>query len=145
ALYGCVRRPTGNRTVVHIASVCKHAGRNDARAAFGLYWGCNSRHSIGWRIPGRQNDSRGILIGILCALESTPPTQQLCILTTSKYAIRAICYRAGVSYTEGWGCANGDLLENIVSIIQRRREQICFSWVEKPDSNPAHLDAKKLA
>ncbi|KAJ7438123.1 hypothetical protein B0H11DRAFT_1935475 [Mycena galericulata] len=52
----------------------KHPGRIDATAAFGLYWGPDSRHNVGWRIPGQQNDGRGILVGILCnvALEWLP-------------------------------------------------------------------------
>lgn len=85
------------------------------------------------------------LTGILCVLASTPPTEQINISTTSKYAIRAICYRAGISYTEGWNCANGDLLEHIAGFIRLRRVQVGFFWVNKPDTNPAHLGAKALA
>ncbi|KAJ7803301.1 hypothetical protein B0H14DRAFT_2384772, partial [Mycena olivaceomarginata] len=145
ALYGSVRSPGGKQIVVHVASLCRNGGRIDARATFGLYWGPLSRHNLCWRIPGRQTDGRGIFMGILCALASTPPTQQIDICSTSKYAIRAICYRAGISYTEGWSCANGDLLQLIVAEIQQREEQVRFCWVDKPANNLAHLGARNLA
>ncbi|KAJ7885558.1 hypothetical protein B0H14DRAFT_2305601, partial [Mycena olivaceomarginata] len=129
ALYGEVRNPSGKCAVVHVASTCKHGGRVDARAAFGLYWGHGSHHNIGWRIPGPQTDGRAILIGILCALASTQPMQRITICTTSKYAIRALCYRVGINYTEGWNCANADLLQTIVASIQQRTEQVRFCWI----------------
>ncbi|KAJ7207231.1 hypothetical protein GGX14DRAFT_322431, partial [Mycena pura] len=145
ALYGGVRDTTAKCAVVHVASTCKHGGRIDARAAFGLYWGHGSRHNVGWRIAGLQTDGRAILTGVLCALTVTQSMQRITICTTSKYAIRALCYRVGKEYVEGWNCTNADLLQAIVTVIQQRTEQVRFCWVDKPTENQAHLGARTLA
>ncbi|KAJ7436785.1 hypothetical protein B0H11DRAFT_1650255, partial [Mycena galericulata] len=129
-LYGYVVNSDDTRVTVHVASVCKNAGRIDARASFGLYWGNGSRHNAGRRIPDRQSDGRAILLGVHCALSYLAPDRPVAIHTTSKYAIRAICYRAGPNYTQGWGCPNGDLLEGIVAAICGRTTQTSFIFVE---------------
>ncbi|KAJ7757274.1 hypothetical protein DFH07DRAFT_720177, partial [Mycena maculata] len=127
ALYGSICEPTGNRATVFIASVCKNAGRIDSRAAFGIFLGPSSRRNTGQRISGKQNDGRAILTGILYTLLYADLTH---IHTTSKYAIRSICYWAGTNYTEGWNCANADLIQAIACSIQRRQSRISFLWVE---------------
>ncbi|KAF7342021.1 RNA-directed DNA polymerase from mobile element jockey [Mycena venus] len=144
-LYGTILPIGPRRTTVHIASSCKNPGRIDARAAFGLYWGDNSRHNRGWCIPGRQLDGRAMLIGILWALGVSNAARPLEIYTTSKYAIRGICYSAGKNHTRGWDCANGDLFERIADTILQRTSQISFHHISQPHTNTALSGARKLA
>ncbi|KAJ7100125.1 hypothetical protein B0H15DRAFT_509146 [Mycena belliarum] len=70
ALYGSVLHTSQKRVTVHIASMCHHAGKNHARAAFGLHWGIGNPYNVGWRIAGRQNDGRATLLGIIAEGDS---------------------------------------------------------------------------
>ncbi|KAJ7697807.1 hypothetical protein B0H17DRAFT_854970, partial [Mycena rosella] len=120
ALYGLIPTPSGKRVGCYVASICQRAGRIDARAGFGIFWGRNNAHNIGRRISGQKNDARAILMGLLGALSDVPQEHRVDIYTTSKYAIRSLCYWASANYTRGWDCANGDLLESLAHIIRRR-------------------------
>ncbi|KAJ7165320.1 hypothetical protein C8R46DRAFT_816763, partial [Mycena filopes] len=144
-LYGGVAEVNPRHVMVHLASACKNGGKVDVRAAFGVYWGEDSTHNNGWLIPGRQVDARAVMLGILHAICVTNPDRTLEIFTTSKYAIRAICYAAGRNHTTGWDCANGDLLELIANAIQSRRSRVAFHCVLNPHSNSSHGRARKLA
>ncbi|KAJ7158081.1 hypothetical protein C8R46DRAFT_817269, partial [Mycena filopes] len=124
ALYGTLADISACRVNVHLVSTCRSQGQVDARAAFGAYWGGESRYNVGWRIPGRQVEGRALLMGILHALTVSNPRRALDIFTTSKFTIRAICYAAGGNYTRGWDCANGDLLELIATAIRARSTQL---------------------
>jgi hypothetical protein len=86
-----------------------------------------------------------LLTGMLYALVVSNPERSLEVFTTSKYAIRAICYAAGKNNTRGWDCANGDLLELIANVIRKRTFQITFCLVHQPQSNTAHSGARSLA
>ncbi|KAJ7731073.1 hypothetical protein B0H16DRAFT_1233805, partial [Mycena metata] len=121
-LYGTVPSPSSKRIMVYLASTCRNSGKPDARAAFGTYWGYNSQYNVGWRIPERQTEGRAVLAAILYSLRQVGAKgdKSMDIFTTSKFAIRAICYAAGKNYTRGWDCTNGDLLEAIAKAIRAR-------------------------
>ncbi|KAJ7363836.1 hypothetical protein DFH08DRAFT_639277, partial [Mycena albidolilacea] len=109
--------------------VCVNYARPDVAAAFAVYWGDNSAHNRGLGIPGRQLDSRTVLHAILFALTMANPSRVIEISTTSKYAVRSICYLAGGNHTRGWTCANGDLLDLIARAIQARSAQTVFTFI----------------
>ncbi|KAJ7837621.1 hypothetical protein B0H13DRAFT_1554231, partial [Mycena leptocephala] len=114
-------------------------------AAFGVYWGNNSQFNAAWRIVGRQLDGRAMLMGIIYALAFVDASRAIDIFTTSKAAIRAVCYKAGKNHTRGWDCANGDLLEHIAKIIRARSAQVSFFHVSQPHKHTGNLGARKLA
>ncbi|KAJ7719197.1 hypothetical protein B0H16DRAFT_1336859, partial [Mycena metata] len=144
-LYGTIANVQYRHFTVHLSSLCRNQGRADARAAFGAYWGKDSRHNTGGRISGRQLDGRAMLVGVIYALEHLERSRGLDIFMTSKTIIRTICYAAGKNHTRGWDCANGDLLEHIAKIIRDRDAPISFHHICEPLTNAANAGARKLA
>jgi ribonuclease HI len=125
--------------------VCVNHAQPGLAAAFGVYWGDNSAHNRGLGIPGRQLDSRALLHAILFALTVANPSRVVEVTTTSKYAVRSICYLAGANHTRGWSCANGDLLEFIARAIQARRAQTVFTLIDSPRDSSAYKEARAIA
>ncbi|KAJ7733653.1 hypothetical protein B0H16DRAFT_1277658, partial [Mycena metata] len=78
-----------------------------------------------------QTEGRALLTAILYSLVqvSAKAAKALEIFTTSKFAIRSICYAAGKNHTRGWDCANGDLLEAIGEAVRARSSQVIFIHV----------------
>ncbi|KAJ7144691.1 hypothetical protein C8R46DRAFT_820117, partial [Mycena filopes] len=144
-LYGSATHLHPRRFTVSVAAACRNQGKIDARAGFGVYWGKDSCHNTAYRIGGKQLDGRALLTGILYALAFVDPTRALDIFTSSKAAIRAICYKAGQNHTRGWDCANGDLLERITEFIRARQAQVSFFHVNLPRKNTGNVAARGLA
>lgn len=144
ALYGA-GESGGTRVLVHVASSCKGAGRVDSAAAFGIYWGRESRFNCSLRIPGAQNDSRAALCGILKVVTSAPSNCNLTIHSTSKYAIHSFCHWAGENHTIGWVCANSDILVPAVEAMRRRSGSVHFIWIAVTDVGEAPTAARTLA
>lgn len=144
AIYGPVLS-NGPRVQVYVASSCRGAGRIDARAACGIYWGRNSRFNSSVRISGAQTENRAAIVGILAAVTSAPADRCLDIHSTSKYAIRSFCYWAGENYTRGWDCANGDILAVAVEAMRRRPGAVHFTWIDPNDGGDTPEAARKLA
>ncbi|KAJ7355941.1 hypothetical protein DFH08DRAFT_803872 [Mycena albidolilacea] len=145
ALYGTVPDAERRRVHVVVAGVCVKHAQPGVSAAFGVYWGDNSAHNRGFGIPGRQLDARAILHAILFALTVANPSRVVDISTTSKYAIRSICYLAGGNHTRGWSCANGDLLELIARAVQARTAQTVFTLMDSPRDSSAYREARAIA
>jgi ribonuclease HI len=145
ALYGTVPDATRRRVHVVVAGVCVNYARPDVAAAFRVYWSDNSAHNRGFGILGRQLDSRALLQAILFALTVANPSRVVDISTTSKYAIRSICYLAGGNHTWEWTCANSDLLELIARAIQARTAQTVFTFIDSPRDLSAYREAHAIA
>ncbi|KAJ7355808.1 hypothetical protein DFH08DRAFT_626219, partial [Mycena albidolilacea] len=143
ALYGLV--PDTARRWVHVTVAAACSTRARPAAAFGVYWGENSAHNRGLGIPGRQLDSRALLHAILFALHVANPARVLDISTSSKYAVRSICYLAGRNYTRSWSCANGDLLDLIAHAICSRPARTTFTALSERGTTGALGQAKALA
>ncbi|KAJ7863648.1 hypothetical protein B0H14DRAFT_3444007 [Mycena olivaceomarginata] len=126
ALYGTVPDTARRRVHVVVASVCVNYARPDVAAAFTL-------------------DSHAVLHAILFALTMANPSRVIDISTTSKYAVRSICYLAGGNHTRGWTCANGDLLDLIARAIQARSAQTVFTFIDVPRESSTYTEARAIA
>jgi hypothetical protein len=86
-----------------------------------------------------------LLQAILFALMVANPSRVVDISMTLKYAIRSICYLASGNYTQGWTCANGNLLELIACTIQARTAQTVSTFIDSPRDSSAYREAHAIA
>ncbi|KAI0074562.1 ribonuclease H-like protein, partial [Panus rudis PR-1116 ss-1] len=105
-------------------------GPPTARAGAGVIWGRTDRRNLSLRVPGAQTNNRGELYAILHAIHATPPQKSLHIVSDSLYAIDALCGRVASLKRAGWKCVNGDLIRNIVDLLEARPARTAFQWIK---------------
>ncbi|KAJ6617406.1 hypothetical protein B0H10DRAFT_1797504, partial [Mycena sp. CBHHK59/15] len=113
----------------YIASSCVSAGKPNARAGCGVYWGPESRWNRATLVPGVQTDARAALFAVTEALQSAPEDRTLTIYSTSQFVIRSFAYWVGPYYTQGWPCKNADLVKVTAELIRGRSAAVEFRYV----------------
>ncbi|KLO04486.1 ribonuclease H-like protein, partial [Schizopora paradoxa] len=105
-------------------------GTPNATAGAAVYWGPNSQKNWSGRVPDSQTNNRAELYAILQALLNAPPDRTLNLYSDSEYALRSIFYWSYSHRQTGWECTNGDLLEDIILVIQWRQCPLHLRWVK---------------
>ncbi|KAJ7710537.1 hypothetical protein B0H17DRAFT_914638, partial [Mycena rosella] len=132
---------------VYTASSCAKAGRADAKAGCGVYWGESNHRNKGAPVPGGQSDARAALYAITLAILTAPTYRTLTVYSPSQYAIRSFCYWVGENATRGWPCKHADIIRVGAEYLRARRAAVSFCWVDKSQGSPnMHLaSAQALA
>ncbi|KAJ6583795.1 ribonuclease H-like domain-containing protein, partial [Mycena sp. CBHHK59/15] len=125
---------------VYTDGSCFDNGSPSARAGAGVYFGPGNPRNCSLRVSGSQTNNRGELLAILYALSVVRPFKAVKIFTDSEYCIQSIVYWAVKNDQNGWKCANGDLLHDIVSWIRYRSASVVFRHVPAHSGN-MHNDA----
>ncbi|KZV98668.1 ribonuclease H-like protein, partial [Exidia glandulosa HHB12029] len=140
-LFGPVRRSDKNPITVYTDGSCFKSHRDGPRAGAGVFWGPDCKTNVSARVPGlSQTNNRAELYAILLAVCAADPARRLLVHSDSEYAIRSIAEWAPMRAELGWTCTNGDVLQDICTVIRRRGANTHFVWVKAHAKN-SHNDA----
>ncbi|KAJ6551066.1 ribonuclease H-like domain-containing protein, partial [Mycena vulgaris] len=128
---------------VYVDGSCLNNGTDSARAGAGVYWGPNHPWNEALRVPDKQTNNRGEVYAILRPLQRAYLDQTLHIWSDSEYAMETVALCGPEEASRGWKGINGDLFEDIASLIKARRAPLVFIQV-KGHSGNVHNDAADL-
>ncbi|KAF6741560.1 ribonuclease H-like domain-containing protein, partial [Ephemerocybe angulata] len=120
-------------------------GTPDARAGSGVYFGPGSSKNMAVRVPDEQSNNRAEIYAILCALRAVNKHQSLVIYSDSVYAMGMLTVWAHRKAAIGWRVTNGDLLRDIVGLIEERPASVTFRKVKAHSGNAHNDGADELA
>ncbi|KLO05042.1 ribonuclease H-like protein [Schizopora paradoxa] len=138
ALYGPVYCDTAP-VHVYTDGSCHNNGMSDATAASATYWGPDCRKNWADRVPGEQSNNRAELYAILQALKAAEPDKTLNLYSDSEYALKTIAYWAARHYLVAWDCTHGDIIKDIVLLIQYRHAPLSLFWVKAHARNKHNI------
>ncbi|OCH87191.1 ribonuclease H-like protein, partial [Obba rivulosa] len=118
---------------VYTDGSCLDNGTPSARAGAGVYWGPGAAKNLSARVPGLQTNGRGELLAVVFVLLDAELCRPLVICSDSEYVIT------------GWDCANSDMLQDAVRLLQLRPAPTVFHWVKAHSGNQHNDAADSLA
>ncbi|OCH88480.1 ribonuclease H-like protein, partial [Obba rivulosa] len=130
---------------VYTDGSCLDNGTPSARAGAGVYWGPGAAKNLSARVPGLQTNGRGELLAVVFALLDAELCRPLVICSDSEYVIHSLCHWAPKREATGWDCANSDMLQDAVRLLQLRPAPTVFRWVKAHSGNQHNDAADSLA
>ena len=126
---------------------CVNNGSTNAICGAGI-WVSDAHHlNKSIRVPGPlQSNQVGELAAILVALQTSPRTADLTIVTDSQYAIKALTHSIQTWEDSGWtNVHNAEWLEATAFHLRNRNAPTRFKWVKGHNDNQGNEEVDKLA
>ncbi|KAL1738960.1 ribonuclease H-like domain-containing protein, partial [Schizophyllum fasciatum] len=145
ALYGPCSGTLDHPVRVWIDGSCLNNGCDRAQAGAGAFFGENSGRNAKARVPGAQTNNRGEHLAAILALLAVRRSTPLIIYADSELIIHSYCHWARKFEQDGWTCANSDLVQYAVALLQRRSAPVSFRWVKGHSGDKGNDGADRLA
>jgi ribonuclease HI len=117
---------------------CLNLGKQDAKAAYGIYWGKKDPRNISARLPGKlQTNNRAEIYAVIKVLEYYNEEKMLVVNTDSGYVIN--------SYNSKYPKKNSDLVHRMNELIKEKKCKVKFIYVKGHSGNEGNNEADRLA
>ncbi|KAF8318509.1 hypothetical protein DL93DRAFT_2075991 [Clavulina sp. PMI_390] len=138
--------------LIYTDGACRGNGKANARAGVGVWFGDGDPRNISERCPGHQTNNRAELIAIIRALEATPTTDRIAILTDSVYCQNCIeqwlpkWVLKGFRTASGGEVLNREVIEYLSELISKKPPKTFrFMHVPAHSGIPGNEGADTLA
>ncbi|KAK1967514.1 RnaseH-domain-containing protein [Colletotrichum eremochloae] len=143
-----------NLTKVYTDGSSLGNGTPGSVAGVGVYFGPNDPRNVSERLEGKpQTNQRAELTAILRALQLSPLTQSLLILTDSSYSVKCVKEWYEIWKKNEWKTSAGDVKNK--DLILAVREEVAkrdaagaktdIEWVKGHNNDPGNVAADRLA
>ena len=133
-------------TTAYTDGACLENGTANVAAGSGVWYGMNDPRNICARVTqATQSNQTSELTAVLLAIKNHDPSENLRLVSDSKYVIEGLTKHVRKWEQKGWsGIANGELFKNIIAWIRWRKGKTYLRWTKGHNGTTGN-EADRLA